>query len=50
MSKFKGNGFTYWLDNNQLKDFDDFEKKTKNLEVSIKVEKLNVYATSNNNN
>ena len=40
-------GFKYWLDGEQVKDFDTFEKKIKQLEIKeINVEGLNLYAKS----
>ena len=42
--KVEGNGFKYYLDNIEVKDFDTFEKKIKNIDVIIKVEGLNIYA------
>ena len=44
--KVEGNGFKYYLDNIEVKDFDTFEKKIKNIDVTIKVEGLNLYAKS----
>lgn len=41
----KGEGFTYWLNGEQLKDFDEFEKVLKNRIVTIEVDKLQVKAT-----
>lgn len=41
----KGEGFTYWLNGEQLKDFDAFEKALKNRIVTIEVDKLQVKAT-----
>ena len=43
--KVEGN-FKYWLDKVKIKDFDTFEKKIKNINVTIKVEGLNIYAKS----
>ena len=43
--KTKGKGFKYFLDGEELKDFDTFEKKIKQLEIKeINVEGLNIYA------
>ena len=40
-------GFKYWLDNVEIKDFDTFEKRIKQLEIKeINVEGLNIYAKS----
>ena len=40
-------GFKYWLDDVEIKDFDTFEKKIKQLEIrEINVEGLNIYAKS----
>lgn len=39
-----GNGFNYYLDGKQLKDFDEFERKIKNIEVKIEVENLEIKA------
>ena len=44
--KVKGEGFKYFLNGEQIKDFDTFEKKIKNIDVTIKVEGLNIYAKS----
>ena len=44
--KVEGNGFKYYLDNIEVKDFDTFEKKIKNIDVTINVEGLNLYAKS----
>ena len=44
--KTAGKGFKYWLDGEQIKDFDTFEKKIKNINVKINVEGLNLYAKS----
>jgi hypothetical protein len=41
--KTQGN-FKYFLDGKQLKDFDEFENKTKNVDVSINVIGLEIYA------
>ena len=35
--KTTGKGFSYYLNDNLLKDFDYFEKKIKNIEVVIDV-------------
>lgn len=42
--KTEGTGFKYQLDGITLKDFDEFEKKIKNIEVTIEVENLIVKA------
>jgi len=42
--KISGEGFKYWLDDKQLRDFDEFERKTKNIEVKIEIDKLDVRA------
>ena len=42
--KTEGKGFKYFLNGEQIKDFDAFEKKIKNIDVTIKVEGLNIYA------
>ena len=42
--KAVGNGFKYFLNDEQVKDFDTFENKIKNIDVTIKVEGLNIYA------
>ena len=44
--KTAGNGFKYWLDDTEIKDFEAFEKTIKNKEVIIIVDKLNVRATT----
>ena len=44
--KVKGEGFKYFLNGEQIRDFDTFEKKIKNINVTIKVEGLNIYAKS----
>ena len=36
--------FKYFLNGEQVKDFDTFEKKIKNIDVTIKVEGLNIHA------
>ena len=43
--KLQGQGFTYWLNNEQLDGFDAFEKALKNKTVTIAVENLEVRAT-----
>ena len=40
----KGQGFTYWLNNEQLDGFDAFEKALKNKTVTIEVANLEVRA------
>ena len=42
--KTTGVGFKYQLDGKEIKDFDEFEKKIKNIEVTIEVENLIVKA------
>lgn len=46
--RVEGN-FKFFLDGRELKDFDEFEKKTKNIEVNILVKELEIYATSKGN-
>ena len=42
--KTTGNGFRYWVDEVEYKNFDDWEKKIKNLNVTTDVEGLNLKA------
>jgi len=42
--KTQGAGFSYYLDNKQLKNFDAWEKVIKNIEVETEVEGLEVRA------
>ena len=44
--KVTGEGFSYWLNSVKLKNFDEFERKIKNIEVEINIDKLNVRATT----
>ena len=40
----KGVGFSYYLDNKKLKDFDAWEKAIKNIDVETEVEGLEIRA------
>ena len=40
----KGTGFTYLLDGKVLKDYDEFERKIKNLNVETFVKGLELHA------
>ncbi len=42
--KTVGTGFTYFLDGKVLKDFDEWERKIKNLNVETKVKGLELHA------
>lgn len=44
--KIEGTGFKYWLNEKQMRNFDEFERKIKNIEVEINIDKLNVRATT----
>lgn len=39
-----GNGFSYYLDNVKLKNFDAFEKAIKNIEVTVDIAGLELRA------
>lgn len=39
-----GNGFTYWINNKECKNFDEWERKIKNIEVTIEVTNLRIDA------
>ena len=42
--KVQGTGFTYWLNEQKLKDFDSWEKAIKNIEVTVDVVGLELRA------
>mgnify|MGYP003432175177 FL=1 len=42
--KTKRKGFTFFLDEIKLRDFDEFESKVKNIEVKIEVKNLEIHA------
>ena len=42
--KAEGNQFTYFLNGEQIKDFDTFEKKLKSLDVTIEVTNFRIDA------
>ena len=42
--KTEGKGFTFFLDEIKLRDFDEFERKIKNIEVKIEVKNLEIHA------
>ena len=42
--KVRGTGFSYYLDNKELKNFDAWEKAIKNIEVTVDVEGLEIRA------
>lgn len=42
--KSEGNQFTYFLNGEQIKDFDTFEKKLKSLDVTIEVTNFRIDA------
>lgn len=42
--KVQGVGFSYYLDNKELKNFDEFERKIKNIEVTVEVTNLRIDA------
>ena len=45
--KVQGVGFSYYLDDKKLKDFDEFERKIKNIEVTVEVTNLRIDARTN---
>lgn len=40
----KGTGFRHFLDGIEVNTFEEFQRKIKNIEVTIEVDKLNVIA------
>lgn len=44
MVKISGAGFTYWLNEQKLKDFDSWEKAIKKLNVETEVRGLELHA------
>ena len=42
--KTQGAGFKYQLDGKEIKNFDDFQRKLEDIEVTIEVDKLIVKA------
>ena len=42
--KVQGVGFSYYLDGKELKNFDEFERKIKNIEVTVEVTNLRIDA------
>ena len=42
--KTEGKGFTFFLDEIKLRDFDEFESKVKKIEVKIEVKNLEIHA------